>query len=93
MAETAVDRIALSKEEIASDFALIDPDNIDPGARIRPVRNEGVQEVLRSVLESGIWSTSHTIIVYRDPDQAEDALPPRYMCVDGMHRVCAIRQL
>mgnify|MGYP003487394939 FL=1 len=93
MAETAVDRIALTNEEIASDFALIDPYNIDPGARIRPVRNEGVQEVLRSVLESGIWSTSHTIIVYRDPDKAEDALPPRYMCVDGMHRVRAIRQL
>jgi hypothetical protein len=57
------------------------------------VREEVVVVVLRSIRSTGLWSSTKVITVYRDPNHPIDAPVPRFLCVDGMHRVTAATRL
>jgi hypothetical protein len=85
--------VTLTPEDTESTRVLIHPENIFPGAAIREVREEGVAAVLLSVRSTVLWSSTTVITVYRDPSRPADTPLPRFLCVDGMHRVTAARRL
>lgn len=75
------------------DVEFVDPACIYHGSRVRPVRKEGVDLLVDSIRRTG-WDPTSLVVLYRDPDQAADThTPQRFLCLDGMHRVHAVRHL
>jgi hypothetical protein len=70
---------------------FVDPACIYHGSRVRPVRKENVDLLVDSIRR---WDPTSMVVLYRDPDQVTDAQTPRrFICLDGTHRVKAVRQL
>jgi hypothetical protein len=73
------------------DVEFVDPACIYHGSR--PVRKVGVDLLVDLIPRTG-WDPTSLMVLYRDPDQVTDAhTPQRFLCLDGMHRVHAVRQL
>jgi hypothetical protein len=75
------------------DVEFVDPACICHGSRVRPVRKEGVDLLVDSIRRTG-WDPTSLVVLCRDPDQVTDAhTPQRFLCLDGMRSVHAVRQL
>jgi hypothetical protein len=75
------------------DVGFVDPACTFHRSRVRPVLKEGVDLLFDSIRRTG-WDPTSLVVLYRDPNQvADDHTPQRFLCLDGMHRVHAVRQL
>jgi hypothetical protein len=75
------------------DVEFVDPACIFHGSRVRPVRKEGGDLLVDSIRRTG-WDPTSLVVLYRYQDQVIDShTPQRFLCLDGMHRVRAVRQL
>jgi hypothetical protein len=73
----------------------LNPFHIHPGAQIRPVRRTGKGgfDLIRKSILQKTFDVTSLIIVWRDEKQDPAAQPPRFLCVDGMHRVEVVQDL
>jgi hypothetical protein len=65
---------------------LIEPEKIDAGSKIRTVIKRRLERMISAITTNG-WMQS-TIRVIKDPLN-----PERFLCIDGMHRVSAMKQI
>jgi hypothetical protein len=74
------------------DMIHVNPRHVEHGARVRPVRSgdDGLTKMYNSIKLR--WDVLSTVVLWRDPEH-EPGQAPRYFCVDGMHRVCAVIKL
>ncbi|MCX8500979.1 MAG: hypothetical protein ORO03_04725 [Alphaproteobacteria bacterium] len=77
------------------DVCLLNPFHIHPGSQIRPVRLTGKKgfTLIRESIMQKRFDTTSLIIVWRDEQHDPAAQPPRFLCVDGMHRVQVVQAL
>ena len=77
------------------DVRHLNPFHIHPGAQIRPVRRYGKKgfDLIRQSILKKTFDVTSLIIVWRDEKQDPAAQPPRYFCVDGMHRIEVVQEL
>lgn len=77
------------------DVLHLNPFHIHPGAQIRPVRRKGKKgfDLIRQSILQKTFDVTSLIIVWRDEKQDPAAHPPRYFCVDGMHRIEVVQEL
>ena len=65
---------------------MVDPDNVQPGSRIRTVIERRLRKMY-NIIKNGGWKDS-AVRLMKDPN-AEG----KYLCIDGMHRVEALKKL
>ena len=64
----------------------VDPDDIQPGSRIRTVVERRLVKMYNFIKEGG-WKDSAVRLM------KDQSAPGKYLCIDGMHRVEALKKL
>jgi hypothetical protein len=72
--------------------SFLDPRHISPGYSIRQLKSDGIDILVESIRIKG-YQLPSLVVVWRDPEQQHGAVPPKNLCVDGMHRVRATCKL
>lgn len=65
---------------------MINPEIIDPGSKIRTVIARRLNEMKKSIAKNGWLGSTVRVIV-------NPANSSRYLCIDGMHRISAMKEL
>ena len=82
-------------EALTKNIRDVSPFDVEPGSFLRPVRESGVQKLVQKIGREGYNKNLAPIYLIENQEGGEEKFSGSviYRCIDGMHRVTAMRRL